>query len=40
VADRIGVLRRGVQIGVRATDRTSHNEVVSMITGLQAADAA
>ncbi len=40
VADRIAVLRRGVQIGVRATGRTSHNQIVSMITGLQAADAA
>jgi simple sugar transport system ATP-binding protein len=39
LADRIAVLRRGVQIGTRATARTDKNEVVSMITGLQAADA-
>jgi simple sugar transport system ATP-binding protein len=35
VADRIAVLRRGVQVGVRHTHQTSHNEIVSMITGLQ-----
>jgi len=39
VADRIAVLRRGVHIGVRDTRQTSHNEIVSMITGLQAPDA-
>jgi simple sugar transport system ATP-binding protein len=39
LADRIAVLRRGVQIGTRATGRTDKNEIVSMITGLQAADA-
>jgi hypothetical protein len=39
VSDRIAVLRRGVQIGIRDTRRTSANEIVSMITGLQAADA-
>jgi simple sugar transport system ATP-binding protein len=39
LADRIAVLRRGVQIGTRATAQTDKNEIVSMITGLQAADA-
>jgi simple sugar transport system ATP-binding protein len=39
LADRIAVLRRGVQIGTRTTGRTDKNEIVSMITGLQAADA-
>jgi D-xylose transport system ATP-binding protein len=34
VADRIAVLRRGVQVGVRVTRETGHNEIVSMITGL------
>jgi simple sugar transport system ATP-binding protein len=38
VADRIAVMRRGVHIGARYTRRTSQNEIVSMITGLQAAD--
>lgn len=38
VSDRIAVLRRGVQVGVRRTGETTHNEIVSMITGLQAAD--
>ncbi|MEV7907808.1 ATP-binding cassette domain-containing protein [Streptomyces anulatus] len=38
VADRIAVLRRGVQVGVRETGQTTHNEIVSMITGLQQAD--
>jgi ABC-type sugar transport system ATPase subunit len=37
VADRIAVLRRGVQIGVQATQQTSHNQIVSMITGLDSA---
>jgi len=37
VADRIAVLRRGVQIGVQATQQTSHNQIVSMITGLDTA---
>jgi simple sugar transport system ATP-binding protein len=37
VADRIAVLRRGVQIGVQVTQQTSHNQIVSMITGLDAA---
>jgi D-xylose transport system ATP-binding protein len=39
VADRIAVLRRGVQIGVRNRAQTSHNEIVSMITGLRTPDA-
>jgi simple sugar transport system ATP-binding protein len=34
LADRICVLRRGVQIGVRDADATDKNEVVSMITGV------
>jgi ABC-type sugar transport system ATPase subunit len=34
VADRICVLRRGGQIGIRRTAETSKNEIVSMITGL------
>lgn len=34
LADRICVLRRGRQIGVRATSETTNNEIVSMITGL------
>jgi ABC-type sugar transport system ATPase subunit len=36
LADRICVLRRGKQIGIRATDKTDKNEIVSMITGLSA----
>jgi ABC-type sugar transport system ATPase subunit len=39
LADRVAVLRRGVQVGVRRTDQVQHNEIVSMITGLQSADA-
>jgi simple sugar transport system ATP-binding protein len=39
LADRITVLRRGTQIGTRVTADTDKNEIVSMITGLQAADA-
>jgi ABC-type sugar transport system ATPase subunit len=39
LADRVTVLRRGVQIGTRVTAQTDKNEIVSMITGLQAADA-
>jgi ABC-type sugar transport system ATPase subunit len=38
LADRIAVLRRGQQIGVRDTKSAGHNEIVSMITGLQGAD--
>jgi len=34
LSDRICVLRRGVQIGVRETAKTSKNEIVSMITGV------
>jgi simple sugar transport system ATP-binding protein len=34
LADRICVLRRGIQVGVRHTSETSKNEIVSMITGL------
>jgi ABC-type sugar transport system ATPase subunit len=34
LSDRICVLRRGNQIGVRLTSETSNNEIVSMITGL------
>ncbi|WP_136656660.1 ATP-binding cassette domain-containing protein [Nitratireductor sp. XY-223] len=34
LSDRICVLRRGVQIGVRETARTDKNEIVSMITGV------
>jgi ABC-type sugar transport system ATPase subunit len=37
LSDRICVLRRGKQIGVRKTAETDKNEIVSMITGLQAA---
>jgi ABC-type sugar transport system ATPase subunit len=36
LADRICVLRRGKQIGIRATAKTDKNEIVSMITGLSA----
>ena len=39
LSDRIAVLRRGEQIGIRETKKTSKNEIVSMITGLQAKDA-
>jgi ABC-type sugar transport system ATPase subunit len=35
LSDRICVLRRGVQVGVRKTSETSNNEIVSMITGLR-----
>ena len=38
LSDRITVLRRGTQIGTRVTAKTDKNEIVSMITGLQAAD--
>ena len=34
LSDRICVLRRGVQVGVRRTAETTNNEIVSMITGL------
>ncbi|MBX9455388.1 MAG: ATP-binding cassette domain-containing protein [Rhizobium sp.] len=36
LADRICVLRRGKQIGIRSTAETDKNEIVAMITGLQA----
>jgi simple sugar transport system ATP-binding protein len=38
ISDRVTVLRRGVQIGTRTIAHTDKNEIVSMITGLQAAD--
>jgi ABC-type sugar transport system ATPase subunit len=34
LADRVAVLRRGTQVGVKKLADTSHNELVSMITGL------
>ncbi|MCK8607916.1 ATP-binding cassette domain-containing protein [Agromyces sp. C10] len=34
IADRVTVLRRGKQVGTRRVADTSHNELVSMITGL------
>lgn len=34
LSDRICVLRRGVQVGVRQTAKTDQNEIVSMITGV------
>jgi ABC-type sugar transport system ATPase subunit len=34
LADRIAVLRRGTQVGVRSVHETTRNEIVSMITGL------
>ncbi|MBS1672920.1 MAG: sugar ABC transporter ATP-binding protein [Actinobacteria bacterium] len=36
IADRVTVLRRGTQVGTRRVADTSHNELVSMITGLAA----
>ncbi len=38
LSDKIAVLRRGEQIGIRDTKKTSKNEIVSMITGLQSKD--
>lgn len=35
LADRICVLRRGRQVGVRRTDETDGDEIVAMITGLR-----
>jgi ABC-type sugar transport system ATPase subunit len=35
LSDHICVLRRGKQIGVRQTNQTDKNEIVSMITGLK-----
>jgi simple sugar transport system ATP-binding protein len=34
LADRIAVLRRGRQVGIRPSEGTSRNEIISMITGL------
>jgi simple sugar transport system ATP-binding protein len=34
LSDRICVLRRGVQVGIRRTSETSANEIVAMITGV------
>jgi len=34
LADRICVLRRGRQVGVRETAKTTNNEIIAMITGL------
>src|SRR5690606_18758729 len=39
LADRIAVLRRGVHVGTKVAAETSHNEIVSMITGLASGDA-
>lgn len=38
LSDRICVLRRGVQIGIKQTDTTNKNEIVSMITGITGAN--
>lgn len=38
LADRVTVLRRGLQIGTRKVAETDKNEIMSMITGLQDAD--
>jgi simple sugar transport system ATP-binding protein len=38
LSDRIAVIRRGEQIGIRETKKTDKNEIVSMITGLQSKD--
>jgi simple sugar transport system ATP-binding protein len=35
LSDRICVLRRGRQIGIRETKKTDKNEIIAMITGLQ-----
>ena len=35
LADRICVLRRGRQVGVRARGETTGDEIVAMITGLR-----
>jgi simple sugar transport system ATP-binding protein len=35
LADRICVLRRGKQVGVRRASETTGDEIVSMITGLR-----
>jgi ABC-type sugar transport system ATPase subunit len=35
IADRVCVLRRGVQVGVRSIRETTSEEIIAMITGLQ-----
>ena len=35
LADRVCVLRRGRQVGVRRTSETTGDELVAMITGLR-----
>jgi simple sugar transport system ATP-binding protein len=35
LSNRICVLRRGQQIGVKETAKTDKNEIIAMITGLQ-----
>jgi simple sugar transport system ATP-binding protein len=35
LADRICVLRRGHQVGIRRASETTHDEIVAMITGLR-----
>jgi ABC-type sugar transport system ATPase subunit len=35
LADRVCVLRRGRQVGIRRTCETSADEIVAMITGLR-----
>jgi simple sugar transport system ATP-binding protein len=35
LADRICVLRRGTQVGLRRASQTSGDEIVAMMTGLQ-----
>lgn len=35
LADRICVLRRGKQVGIRRTSETTGDEIVAMITGLR-----
>ncbi len=35
ISDRICVLRRGQQVGIRNSSETTGDEIVSMITGLQ-----
>ena len=34
IADRVAVMRRGQQVGLKTLSETTHNELVSMITGL------
>lgn len=35
LADRVAVLRRGIQVGAKKLADTTHNELVAMITGLE-----